>query len=224
MRFGILTRRTAFLLLIALSWPIFDAAAEVPRETIERLAQIAVEKAETRHLNAIGKLTDQEYRDRTKTLDTEQATLWQPLKPMTRHTPEEAADIKAATAALTGQTRAKLSTLEPKWTKEEAAYREAQGNRRAETMRDADRSAKQAAQFQKQRLALQAQLDKGTLDRATFDQKDKEALAAIEALRNKNDPTGRPGYYFDERLTYYTSLVDKAPTAPGLVLVAAARL
>ena len=217
MRFAIRPLAIPLFLLIALSCPLSDALADIPRDTLERLAQIAVEKAETRHLNAIGKLTDQEYRDRTKTLDTEQATLWQPLKPMTRHTPEEAAEIKAATAALTGQTRAKLSILEPKWTKEEAAYREAQGSRRAETMRDADRSAKQAAQFQKQRLALQAQLDKGTLDRATFDQKDKEALAAIEALRNKNDPIGRPGYYFDERLTYYTSLVEKAPTAPATV-------
>ena len=216
MRFNCLPLRSLVILILTLSCPILALSAPAPRETIDRLAQIAVEKAETRHLNAMGKLTDKEYYARTKTLDAEQTTLWQPYRLMTNTPPDEAAEIKAATSTITGLSRAKLSLLEPKWTKEEQAYREAQGNRRQEIMRDADRSAKQAAQIQKQRLGLQAQLDKGTLDRTTFDQKDKEALAAIESLRNKNDPQGRPGYYFDERLTYYTSLPEKAPT-PAVV-------
>lgn len=217
MRLSTLPLRAAIFLLIALSCPVSGALADIPRDTIDRLAQIAVEKAEARHLNAIGKLTNQEYSAQTKTLNTEQATLWQPLRPMLRHTPEEAAEINAATAALTGQTRAKLAIFEPKWKKEEDAYREAEVNRRQEAIRDADRSAKQAAQIQKQRQHLQAQLDKGTIDRAAFDVKDKEALSAIETLRNKNDPTGRPGLYFDERLTYYTSVVERPPTPPATV-------
>ena len=39
MRFGILTCRTAFLLLIALSCLVSGALADIPRDTLDRLAQ-----------------------------------------------------------------------------------------------------------------------------------------------------------------------------------------
>ena len=204
--------RTFIFLLIALSCPVFVAGMDVPRETIERLAQLTFEKGEIRHLNAIGKLSDKEYYARLKTLDAEAATLWEPHNQITEITPEE---VHQAKNTIAGLSRAKLSLKEPGWKKEQEAYREAQGNRRQETMRDADRSAKQAAEIQKQRQSLQAQLDRGTIDRTTFDVKDREALAAIEILRNRNDPTGRPGYYFDERLTYYTSRINETPKPPA---------
>lgn len=208
MHFDGLPLRILIFFLIALSCPISGALADVSHETIDRLAQINVERGEIRHLNLIGKLTDQEHYARTKTLNTEAATLWELIPRQERN---------AAQSAITGLSRSKLSLKEPGWRKEEEAYREARDNLRQETMRDADKSAKEAAQIQKQRQSLQAELDKGTLDRATFDQKDAEALAAIAALRNKNDPTGRgrPGYYFDERLTFYTSRMNEPPKPPA---------
>jgi hypothetical protein len=114
MRFDGFPLRSLIFLLIALSCLVSGALAEVSSDTIDRLAQINVEKAEIRHLNLIGKLTDQEYYPRRKPLDTEASTLWESI-PRAEH--------NAAQSAITGLTRAKLSLLEPQWRKKEEAYR-----------------------------------------------------------------------------------------------------
>lgn len=206
--------QTVFFLIVLL-WPLSDAMASIPSTTIDRLAQINVERAEIRHLNAIGKLSDQEYKSRHNALAAEQEILSKPLMLMQVHPPELAAEINEATTAITGLTRAKLSLLEPKWEKELAAFTTAQGKRRSDMFHDVEKNAHQGARIQKQRQELQAQLDKGTIDKATFDWKDAEALAAIQALRNKNDPQGRAGFFFDERLTLYTSRINDPPPKPA---------
>lgn len=214
MRFGIFTFLATIFLLIALSCPVFVAATEVPRETLERLSNIAVEKAEIRHLNAMGKLTDPEYNARYKILSAEETVLWQPHRLRTQITREE---TQEAMTTLTGLNRAKLSLLEPKWSKEEWDNRKAKEKQKEQTYHAVEENARKGAQLQRQRLILQRDLDKGKIDRETFDTKDKEALAAIETLRNKHDPAYW-GRRFDERLTYYTSsITDKPPTPPAVV-------
>ncbi len=108
MRSGILTRLTPIFFLIALSCLNSVASAAVPRETIDRLSELTVQQGEIHHLNAIGKLTDQEYSARVKAIDAERATLWHPYRLMANSTPQETADIRAAESAIAGQSRAKL--------------------------------------------------------------------------------------------------------------------
>ena len=51
------------------------AAAEIPRETLERLADIQVRTAEITHLQNIGKLTSTDYNREWKALRNEEETL-----------------------------------------------------------------------------------------------------------------------------------------------------
>lgn len=203
MRFKFLPLLGSVFFLIALSCLNFDALAEVPRETIERLAEINVEKGEIRHLNLVGKLTDQEYYARQKPLDTEASTLWK-LIPGAEH--------NAAQSAITGLTRAKLSLLEPRWEKEQTEFQEARRRQKEQIGIELEKDARTAADFQRQRLLLQRQLDKGAIDRDSFTVKDKEAQAGISTLRKKFEAAG--GSYprrFDERLTLLTKALADNP-------------
>lgn len=204
MRFEILFRPILIFLLIALSWPISDALADVPRETIDRLVDISVQKREIRHLSAVTKITDQEYSARSKALATEERTLWEPW----RRIPAD--QKQAALSAIQGQSRSRLSVLEPRWQTEEAAFRQASGKQKQQTALAVEDNARQATEFQRQRISLQQHLDRGTIDRETFNIKDREALAGIAALRNKQD-TGQWGRRFDERLALFTKALADNP-------------
>lgn len=207
MRFGILTFPFLIFLLIALSWPISGLAAPVPRETLEHLADIDFQKKELRHLHAVKKITEQEFTARSKALDAQKTLLWQPHHLTSQITSQELAH---AEATLTGMTTSKLSLVAPQWEKEEWAFRKDSEKRQEQTALDVDQNARQAVEFQRERLKLQRQLDKGTIDRGMFNAKDRAALAGIEALRNKHDPQ-RWGDRFDNRLTALTKALADNP-------------
>ena len=76
MRSGILSPSCPVFFLLALLWAVSGYAGEVPRETLDRLADINVEKAELRQLNSIGKLSDPDYNTQTRALEQEAAALW----------------------------------------------------------------------------------------------------------------------------------------------------
>jgi hypothetical protein len=57
--------QTCICLLIVLSCPISASAVPVPRDTVDGLAQINVEIAELRHLNSIGRLSNEDYSNRS---------------------------------------------------------------------------------------------------------------------------------------------------------------
>ena len=209
MRPSILTLSRHVFCLIALLWAISGFAAEVPRETLERMAEVNVGLAEIRQLNSIGKLTDAEYNQRKKILDAEQRSLWEPHHLTSQITPQE---MQAAQTTLAGLTRMKLSLLEPRWAKEREEFREAGNRRKEQTGIELEKDARTAADFQRQRLLLQRQLDKGAIDRDSFAVKDKEAQAGISALRKKFEIAG--GSYprrFDERLTLLTKALADNP-------------
>lgn len=201
-------RRTVFFIL-ALLWPATDVLAGVSHETLERLAEIQVETYHIDHLTEIGKLTPDERIARRKALQAEEAALWKSL-PQTTHAEAE--------SAIQGLSKAKLALLEPQWDKELTAFRKAAEEKNRQTARDLEADAHRAAAFQRERLALQQQLDKGVIDRDTFTAKDRAAVAAIGDLRKKYDtsPTRRWTSQFDSRLETLTRSITEHPatTAP----------
>jgi type IV secretion system protein VirD4 len=202
MRSGTLILSRHVFFLIALFWAVSVLAAPVPRETLERLAEINVERAEIRQLYTIGNLSSADYNSRTAGLDKETADLWQPYRLASQITPEER---QAATTTIDGLTRTKLSILEPRWQKEQAEFREAGKRRQDQTGVELEQDAHKAVRFQRERLLLQRQLDRKEIDQDTFTQKDREAQTAITALRKKfEDAGGGWPRRFDERLTLLT--------------------
>lgn len=209
MRFDGFPLRSLVILILTLSCPILALAAPVSRETIERLAEMNVERGEIRHLNAIGKLTDKEYYARLKTIDSEGATLWEPHNQTFEITREE---LRQAQYTITGLTRAKISLLEPRWEKEQTEFQEARRRQKEQIGIELEKDTRTAADFQRQRLLLQRQLDKGAIDRDSFTIKDREAQNGIAALRKKFEVAG--GSYprrFDERLTLLTKALADNP-------------
>lgn len=207
MRFCSLTRPTLWILLPALFWAISALAAEMPREALERLAEINVEIAENRHLNSIGKLTDAEHNNRGIILHSERRQIWYDSDVYTQ-------DAKAALITIEGLTRAKLSLLEPRWEKEQEDLRKAGKRQLAQTFKAVETDSRRAVEFQRQRFLLQQQLDRGAIDRDTFTAKDREAQAAISDLRKKFETAGGSWpQRFDQRLTYLTRQLANNPDA-----------
>lgn len=211
MRFGTLTFLAPIFVLIALLCPVSGLAADVPRETLERLVEVNVEKAEVDHLNSIGKLSGEEYKTRLKALDTERTTLWEPHHLTSQISREE---LLRATSAIDSMTKMKFSLLESRWQKERDGFREAEQHRQEQTKNAVEKDARHAAEFQRQRLLLQRQLDQGKIDRDTFTVKDREAQAGITDLRKKFEEAGG-GWpkRFDDRLADLTALLAKNPDA-----------
>lgn len=202
--------RTVIFLLIALSCPISATATPVPRDTIEQLAQIDVERYEISQLKETGKLTPEDYATRHADIEKRAAALWFPYDRVTSPTTQD--ERQAAMASIQGLSRAKLAILEPGWRKERENLQEAARSQQHKAAISMEQSAAKAGHIQQQRLTLQHQLDKGTIDRDTFNAKDRQALADIEALRNKNT-TGDLPLRFDERMAYYTkTLIEKPKT------------
>ena len=83
MRSGALTLSRHVFCLIALLWAVSALAAPVPRETLERLAEINVEIAESRHLSSIGKLSNEDYASRAAVIEKERQALWFPYEART---------------------------------------------------------------------------------------------------------------------------------------------
>lgn len=209
MHSGILSLSRHVFCLIALLWAVSGFAADVPRETLERMAEVNVGLAEIGQLKSIGKLTAAEYNQRKKNLDAEQRTLWEPHHLVSQITPQE---MQAAQTTLIGLTRTKLSLLEPRWAKEQAEFQEAGRRQHEQTAAAVEKDARTAADFQRQRLLLQRQLDKGTIDRDSFAAKDKEAQDGIAVLRKKFEDAGS-GWprRFDDRLTLLTQALADNP-------------
>ena len=209
MRFGTLPILAPIFVLTALLCPVSGLAADVPRETLERLVEVNVEKVEVEHLKSIGKLSSEEYKTRLKALDAERTALWEPHHLTSQISREE---LIRATKAINSMTKMKFSLLESRWQKERDGFREAEQHRQEQTKNAVEKDARQAAEFQRQRLLLQQQLDQGEITRDAFTQKDREAQAGITDLRKKFEEAGG-GWpkRFDDRVANLTTLLAKNP-------------
>jgi type IV secretion system protein VirD4 len=203
MRWRVLFLALALSLAATLAW------AEVPRPTLQRLADIRVELAELRHLNAIEQLTHQQYIDRLNALTNEQAALWAPYG----RSPQD--DLTNARNTINGLVNAKLSLLVPQWQQAEAQFRAAREQQKKQLNADIEDDARRAAELQRQRLNLQQQLDAGALTRDAFTVRDRQALDGIAALRKKyEDIGGFSPQQFDNQLAQATKAIVASPAKP----------
>lgn len=206
MRFDTPTHRITVFFLSALLWASLAAGTEVPRETLERLAEIRVEQARIDHLDHIGKITTGEHTRRTEALSKESGSLWEPFK----NSPSPEAET-----TIEGLTRAKLALLMPQWEKERQALRKEREEREKQTAVALEEDARRAVEFQRQRMLLQGQLDSGAITQDSYAQKDRAALSGIADLRKKYETAG--GMWpekFDHRLELLTkALADNPGTA-----------
>jgi type IV secretory pathway TraG/TraD family ATPase VirD4 len=187
------------------------AFAEVTQQIIERIATLNVELDQIRHLNRIAKLSNQDYNARTIALHAQINALWQPYL----RGPNAIEDQNRGRAAIDGLTKAKLAVLIPQWQKEENDFRTANADHQKQLAAEVQDDARRAAEFQRTRLNLQKQLTGGTIDRAAFDAKDREALAGIAALRKKFEAAG--GMWpqnFDNRMALLTKAIAESPDRP----------
>jgi type IV secretion system protein VirD4 len=185
------------------------AAAEIPRATLERLADIRVEMTELRHLNNIEKITKQEYNRRSDVLTKERAA----LSALFGHASQE--DQINARTTIDGLVNAKLALLIPQWQKAEAAFKDTRERRQKQLYAEVEEDARRAAELQRQRLLLQKQLDAGAIPRDAFADKDRQALDGVAAIRKKYETIG--GFWpqqFDNRLAQATKAVVASPNTP----------
>lgn len=199
--------RVLFLALF-LSLAATLAGAEVPRATLERIAEIHVELAELSHLEAIQKLTHEDYYRRSGALKNEEEALWSPYRG--NRSPGD--DQVKARSAVDGMAKPRLDILLPRWAKETRDFQQATEDRKKQLDAAVDDDAHSAVEFQRERLLLQRQLDAGTVDRDGFAQKDRAALAGIANLRKKYEGEA-DGWAnrFDVRLQQLTQAVADNP-------------
>ena len=193
------------------AFAVHPVSAEVPQGIIERIANLNVELDEIRHLNRIAKLSNQDYNTRRSALQKQINALWQPYL----RGPTTIADQRQGKTAIDGLVRAKLAVLVPQWQKEENDFRAASANHQKQLGAELQDDARKAAEFQRTRLTLQKQLSSGTIDRAAFDAKDREALSAIAGLRKKFETAG--GVWpqnFDNRVALMTKAIADNPERP----------
>src|ERR1043166_4304548 len=131
MHFDRSSAQTLIILLLALSCPILATATPVPHDTIERLAEINVQITEIRHLNSAGRLSREDYTNRSAAIEKERQALWFPYDRVTSPTTQE--ERQAAMSAIDGLTKMKLSLLEPRWQKEQEAFQQAGRQREKQT-------------------------------------------------------------------------------------------
>lgn len=196
----------ALFLGFALSLAVHVARAEVPRETLERIALIRVETAELRHLVKTSKLTNQEFNRRTDALKQKERALWEPYRKESRD------EILKARTTIEGLAKARLSLLESRWRKEQQATKEAAEDKKKELAEAVEEDARSAVEFQRERLVLKRQLESGAIGRESFAEKDRAAVSAIADLRKKYETAG--GMWpqtFDQRLALLTRALDDKP-------------
>lgn len=204
MRFDRQPLRITCFVLFALLTTSLVALAEVPRETIERIAEIRVEEATAWHLNKIGKLTNQERYQRTEALHKEAVALWEPY----RRSPQPEAE-----ATIEGLSKSKLALLTPQWQKEQQDAQHQNEQREKETGIALEQDARRALEFQRQRLVLQKQIGDGTIDQDSYEQKDRAAATGIADLRKRYETAG--GIWpqkFDTRLELLTRALNNNST------------
>ena len=206
-----LTKKKRYVFAIVLSLAATLAGASVPQETLERLADIRVALVELNHLSKIDKVTGAEYNVRRTALENESRAVWDPYKQVSRD------ENISAQSTINGLVSAKLAVLVPQWQKEENEYRQAAQQQHKQNGIALEEDARRAAEFQRQRLLLQQQLNQGTIDRNTFTLKDKAALDAIAALRKKYEGPNRSfeesAQRFDQRVAQLTKAIANNPNA-----------
>jgi type IV secretion system protein VirD4 len=202
-------RLRVLFLALTLSLAATLAWAEIPRATLERIAQIRIELAELRHLNSIEQLTHQQYIDRLNALTNEQAALWAPYGRASQD------DLTNARTTIDGLVNVKLALLSPQWQQAEGAFRDARERQKKQLYADIEDDARRAAEFQRQRLLLRQQLDGGAITRDAFTARDRQALDSIAAIRKKYvDIGGFWSQQFDNRLALATKAVVASPATP----------
>jgi type IV secretory pathway TraG/TraD family ATPase VirD4 len=201
----------SLLLAIALSLTAILAKAEIPRETLERLADIEVELRELYHLRDTGKITVTDRTARRIALNKEEKAIWKAY----RQAPRD--EINSAKTTIAGLAKAKLTLLEPQWEKEEVEYRQTVKENRKKGGIELEEDARHAAEFQRQRILLQQQLDQGAIDLDSFTLKDRAALDAIAVLRKPYEDPSRSyienAQRFDLRMEQITKTIADNPTA-----------
>lgn len=203
----------AFVLgILLVSWLAFGsmpAVADVPPAVLERMADIRVEMAEARHLNAIGQLSNQDYNSRSDSLRKEEAAVWEPYRKISRE------ELTSARSTIDGTVKAKLALLIPQWQQAENEFRDADKQRQKQLAADLEDDTRRAAELQRQRLSLQKQLDAGAIVHDAFAAKDREALDGIATIRKKYETAGGswPGR-FDDRLQAITQAIVASPDTP----------
>ena len=199
-------RLRILFLALTLSLAATLARGEVPRDTLQRLADIRVEMAELRHLDAIEQLTHQQYSDRLNALNNEQAALWAP------YGRAPANDLINARSTIDGLVNAKLALLTPQWHHAEAEFRAAREQQKRQLNAEVEDDARRAAELQRQRLLLQQQLDAGAITRDDFTVRDRQALDGVAALRKKyEDIGGLWPQQFDNQLALATKAIVASP-------------
>lgn len=196
-----MTRLGIVVIAFMLALMPLAAGAEVPPETLEKIALLRVEAAKLRHLEAMGQLTPQEHARRAKGLKSQEAALWQPYRRLPQDEQTRAAN------ALNGLITAQLAILTPQWTKEQRARQDAQAAAQRKTLDSLEVDVRKALEFQRERLSLQKQLSAGTLTQDAFSQKDRAALAAIADIRKAYEAAGTT---YANRFDHHLNLMTKA--------------
>ena len=208
-----LTRKKRYVVILAavLCLSATQVTAAVPQETLERLADIRVSLVELNHLSKINKVTGAEYNVRRTALENESRAVWDPYKQVSRD------DYATAQSTINGLVSAKLAVLVPQWQREENEYRQTTQQQHKQNGIALEADARRAAEFQRQRILLQQQLDQGTIDHNTFTLKDKTALDAIASLRKKYEGPNRSFeesvQRFDQRVAQLTKAIADNPNA-----------
>ena len=203
-----LSAKARLIAAMVLAFTATLAIAEVPQETLERLAAIRVRYSELYHLRNIQKLSNDAYTQELTTLKVEEQTLWVAL----RQYPQS--EQVSARSTVNGLANAQLSLLTQQWNKAVVEFRVAEAERKKQTTLSVEEDARKAVEFQRQRLLLQRQLKNGEIDQETFTQKDREALASIADLRKKYEPSGENwDAYFDNRLSALSQALADVPEA-----------
>lgn len=194
------------VLVFAFFFCLATTLASAQDRALERVADIRVELAQDRHNLRVGKLTSEEQARRSEALNNEARALLMPYQRKSRE------DYEKAQSTITGLVNAKLALLRPRWDSELQDFRKAASGQRQQTTLEMETDARRAVEYQRQRLALQRQLDSGLIDRDGFAQRDRAAVTAIAALRRKYEATGGDWpAQFDQRLTQLSRDLTKKP-------------
>jgi type IV secretion system protein VirD4 len=186
------------------------ARADVPEQTIQAVADLRVQQAELRHLHAIAKLTEGEYYAKDKALGDRANVLWQPYaRGLTT-----AEDSRARTE-IDRLVSDKLALVRPQWTQEEADYKTALSANNKQLTLGIEDDSRRAAELQRQRVALQRQLDSGAISRDAFAEQERKLTDGIAAYRQKYDAEGHTwSMRFDQRYQVWLDQALKNPATP----------
>lgn len=190
-------------------WTVTLAAAAVPDQTVEKFAAAQVAMAELRWLSNTQQIGQAEAAKRRMALEAELNALGRALRGLP---PEE---YRMASGRAQGLVEARLAILTPQWKARGEELARTREQRTRDIREAVEQDAHKALAFQRQRLTLRQQLEKGQVSRETWEAGDHKAEAGIAALRAPWAKEGwNWGQLFDTRLKLLTEALGNNPATP----------